>query len=146
VTPVIGQNYIGFGASLQGSGRFDGSGTLCLINFTSLKEGACPLQFNATDTFLLDSNLNSIATTKSPGLIAVVPTTPLIEDITGPNGVPDGIVNMYDISLVSKYFLQTVPPAPSICDITGQTPGVPDGKIDMKDISLVAKHFLEHYP
>jgi outer membrane protein assembly factor BamB len=146
VTPVIGQNYIIFGASLQSSGRFDGSGTLCLINFTGLKEGACPLQFDATETFLLDPNLNSIPTTKSPGLITVVPTSPLIGDITGPNGVPDGTVNMYDISLVSKYFLQTIPPAPSICDITGQTPNVPDGKIDMKDISLVCKHFMEHYP
>jgi hypothetical protein len=140
VTPIIEQNYIVFGASLIGGGRFDGSGTLCLINFTGLKEGACPLQFDATETFLLDSDLNTMATTRSPGLITVVLTSPLTGDITGPNGAPDGTVNMYDIGLIGKYWLQNVPPAPSICDI------VPDGRIDMKDIGLVCRHFMEHYP
>ena len=70
----------------------------------------------------------------------------LIGDITGPDGWPDGKVDMRDIGLVAKNFGETVPPANPNCDLTGPTPGVPDGKIDMRDIGLVAKHFGEHYP
>lgn len=66
---------------------------------------------------------------------------PSIGDLTGPNGEPDGKVDMRDVGLVAKNFGQTVPPAPACCDITGSTPGVPDGKIDMRDIGLVALHF-----
>ena len=70
----------------------------------------------------------------------------LIGDITGPSGWPDGKVDIRDVGLVARSFGQTVPPAPSNCDITGTTPGVPDGEIDMLDIGLVARHFGHHYP
>jgi len=70
----------------------------------------------------------------------------LIGDITGPDGWPDGKIDMRDIGLVGYHFGETVPPAPANCDLTGPTAGVPDGKIDMRDISLVAWHFGEHYP
>ena len=66
---------------------------------------------------------------------------PSIGDLTGPNGEPDGKVDMRDVGLVAKNFGRTVPPAPACCDITGSTVGVPDGKIDMRDIGLVALHF-----
>jgi hypothetical protein len=61
-------------------------------------------------------------------------------DITGPNGWPDGVVNMRDIALVARCF--------------GSTPGSPywnpnadinnDGIVNMKDIALVARHFGQH--
>jgi hypothetical protein len=71
----------------------------------------------------------------------------MVGDLTGTTpGVPDGKVDIKDISLVAKNFGKTVPPAPSNCDVTGPIPGVPDGKIDIRDISLVAKHFGEHSP
>jgi hypothetical protein len=62
---------------------------------------------------------------------------PLVGDITGPNGWPDGKVNILDIALVAKSF-GTDPSKPlwnSKADING------DGRIDMLDISTVAKHF-----
>jgi hypothetical protein len=70
----------------------------------------------------------------------------LVGDITGPNGWPDGKIDMRDIGLVAKHFSETVPPAPANCDLTGPTVGVPDGKIDMRDIGLVARYFGDHYP
>jgi hypothetical protein len=89
-------------------------------------------------------------------------------DITGPTpNVPDGTVNMRDISLVAKGFganLVTDPASPKYgqywhstpcaqcphnanCDLTGPLNGcpgcarAPDGTINMRDISLVAKLF-----
>jgi hypothetical protein len=70
----------------------------------------------------------------------------LVGDISGPDGWPDGKVDMRDIGLVARHFGETVPPAPVNCDLTGPTAGVPDGKIDMRDIGLVARHFGDHYP
>jgi hypothetical protein len=72
-------------------------------------------------------------------------------DLTGgtPNAldfVPDGQVNIVDVSVVAKFFSQKVPPAPANCDVSGPTPGLPDGKIDITDVATVAKHFGQHYP
>ena len=83
-------------------------------------------------------------------------------DITGPTpNVPDGTVNMRDISLVAKGFganLVKDPASPKYgeywhgtpcdqcphsanCDLTGPTQGLPDDTINMRDISLVASLF-----
>lgn len=72
-------------------------------------------------------------------------------DLTGgtTNGLdfmPDGQVNMKDVGVVARFFMQPIPPAPSNCDITGTSTGVPDGLINMRDVGAVAKHFGEHYP
>lgn len=68
----------------------------------------------------------------------------MLGDLSGTiPGVPDGKVDIKDVSLVAKNFGKQVPPAPSNCDVTGMNPGVPDGKIDIRDVSLVAKHFGE---
>lgn len=66
----------------------------------------------------------------------------IIGDITGPNGWPDGQVNMRDIARVARAF--------------GSSAGSPnwnpnadfnnDGIVDMKDIALVARNFGQHYP
>jgi serine protease AprX len=71
-------------------------------------------------------------------------------DLTGgtPNAfdfVPDGQVNIVDLSVVAKFFGQKVPPAPGNCDVSGPTVGVPDGKINISDLAAVAKHFGQHY-
>ncbi len=68
----------------------------------------------------------------------------MVGDVTGPNGWPDGKVDMRDVGLVARNFALNVPPAPPNCDITGPITGVPDGKIDMRDVSTVARHFGEH--
>jgi hypothetical protein len=58
-------------------------------------------------------------------------------DIIGPTGVPDGKVDMRDISKVAKLFGVNYPSPryDANCDI------IYDLKIDMKDISFVAKRF-----
>jgi hypothetical protein len=73
----------------------------------------------------------------------------IVGDLTGRTPdpydfIPDGKVNIVDVSIVAKSFGQKVPPAPANCDVSGPTPGVPDGKIDISDVALVAKHFGEH--
>ena len=90
---------------------------------------------------------NTADNTFTSGLVTVA----MVGDITGktPNlldFIPDGKVNMKDIGLVAKYFGQTVPPAPSNCDLTGPIMGVPDGIVNMRDIGLVARHFGETDP
>jgi parallel beta-helix repeat protein len=60
--------------------------------------------------------------------------------------VPDGKVQIVDVSIVAKFFGQKVPPAPANCDVSGATVGMPDGKIDITDVATVAKHFGQHYP
>jgi len=77
----------------------------------------------------------------------------IVGDITGPEDPlgsgkkpPDGVVDMRDVGLVARYFGETVPPAPAICDLTGPTYSVPDGQIDMRDVGLVARHFGETDP
>jgi hypothetical protein len=65
---------------------------------------------------------------------------PLTGDVTGPDGTPDGRVDMRDIGLVARHFQETIPPAPQILDL------YQDGKIDMRDIGIVARHFGERHP
>ena len=71
----------------------------------------------------------------------------ILGDINGPNGWPDGKVDIRDIALVASKF-GVVYPDPRYdpnCDITGPTIGVADGKIDIRDVAVVALHFGEEY-
>jgi hypothetical protein len=137
VAPSIGQDNIAMGASLVGSGRFDGSGTLCLINFTGLAQGSCPLQFDVSDTFLLDSDLNSIHITIIQGSLTVSGEHTLMLGGRATDVDGSGKVDMKDLGLVCHAF-NTSPEDPSwnpACDVNH------DGKVDMKDIGLVARDF-----
>jgi hypothetical protein len=58
----------------------------------------------------------------------------LIGDVTGPDGHPDGKVNMSDIAFIAPHFGEKVPPAPQILDLNQ------DGKINMCDIALAVIH------
>ncbi len=73
-----------------------------------------------------------------------------VGDLTGgtPNPydfVPDGKVLIEDVSVVSKFFGQKVPPAPANADLTGPTLTVPDGKIQIDDVATVSKQFGQRY-
>jgi hypothetical protein len=91
-------------------------------------------------------NYTVYATTHYGALLAsaqTIFTVKLIGDITGPLGVPDGKVDIRDISMVGRHFA-TYSGGPNWdprCDLTGVIPLVPDGKVDIRDISLVAKAF-----
>jgi ABC-type transport system substrate-binding protein len=66
----------------------------------------------------------------------------MIGDITGPKGVPDGRVDMYDVALFAAAFGSKPGDRrwnPN-CDLTGPK-GVPDGHVKMDDIALVAGMF-----
>jgi len=71
-------------------------------------------------------------------------TVILVGDITGSvYGVPDGKVDVKDVSLVARAF-GSKPGDPQwnpLADITGSEYLVPDGKVDVRDVSLVAKNF-----
>lgn len=64
----------------------------------------------------------------------------LLGDITGPDGWPDGKVDMRDVGLVARHFGEAVPPADPNWDVWQ------DWKIDMRDIGIVARHFGETGP
>lgn len=66
----------------------------------------------------------------------------IIGDITGPNGWPDGRVNMRDIAMVARAF-------GSSAGSSNWNPNADlnnDGIVDMKDIVLIARNFGQHYP
>lgn len=69
-------------------------------------------------------------------------------DVTGPEGTPDGKVNMRDIGAISRRFGTQIgdPEYVTNYDITGPTENVPDGKINMRDIGLASRHFGETDP
>jgi len=69
-------------------------------------------------------------------------TVTMLGDMTGPKGVPDGRVDVRDVSAVAKLFGACYHDLRynGNCDIND------DGKIDMKDISTVAKHFENATP
>jgi hypothetical protein len=113
----------------------------CTLNTTGFVKGnytlsACawpvPGETDTTDNTLVD------------GWVVVA----IAGDLTGPDGWPDGKVDMRDIACVAKAFGTKLGYArwnPN-ADVTGPTPSVPDGKVDMRDISVVAKNFGKKDP
>jgi hypothetical protein len=137
VTPDIKEDSVAIGASLVGSGRFDGNGTLCLINFTGLTQGSCPLQFDVEGTFLLDSDLNSIHITIFQGSLTVSGEHTLMLSVRATDVDGSGKVDMKDLGLVCHVFNMPLeePNWNPACDVNH------DGRVDMKDIGLVAHDF-----
>lgn len=66
----------------------------------------------------------------------------IVGDITGPDGWPDGMVNMYDVGNVARRFMAKPPSS----DYNPNFDINDDGIINMIDIGTVARHFGEHYP
>ena len=66
-----------------------------------------------------------------------------VGDLTGPDGWPDGIVDMRDIGVAAQAF-GTYPGHSRWnmnADITGIEYLVPDNEVDMRDIASIARHF-----
>jgi parallel beta-helix repeat protein len=69
-------------------------------------------------------------------------TVSLHGDLTGPNGWPDGKVDIRDIAYIAKLF-GTTPSSPNWnanADINN------DGKVDIRDVHLAAVNYGQHYP
>ena len=66
----------------------------------------------------------------------------MVGDVTGPDGWPDGKVNMRDIGAIARCFgsQEGDPEYNANYDI------VYDGKINMRDVGLAARHFGETDP
>jgi len=65
-------------------------------------------------------------------------------DLTGPNGWPDGKVDIRDLAKIAQIYAVSYPdPRYNCdCDITGGLAiGTPDGRIDIKDLAVAAKNF-----
>lgn len=67
---------------------------------------------------------------------------PLRGDITGEEGVPDGVVDLFDYSAIVEHYGETGAPGFRPEDITGEE-GVPDGVVDLFDLSVVIEHYGE---
>jgi len=61
----------------------------------------------------------------------------LAGDVTGPDGYPDGIVDIYDLSLVAKAYGSFVgqPEYDPELDITK------DGRVDIRDLAIVCRNY-----
>jgi len=60
-SPKVGEDYVMYGASLIGAAQpFSGKGILCEVNFKAKARGSSSLELNSAETYLLDSDLNSM--------------------------------------------------------------------------------------
>lgn len=135
--PIIDNEtgYVRHGAALFGLvTEVSGSGGLSRIAFVCVASGYSVLKIDV-ETELRDPNGYPIPCVYSHGYFH----TPILGDITGPEGKPDGKVDMWDIAAVAKLFGQPIEP-------TDPRDIYPDGKIDMKDIGIVARNFGQHWP
>lgn len=135
--PIIDNEtgYVKHGAALFGLiMEVSGSGGLSRIAFTCVASGYSVLKIDV-ETQLKDPYGSPIPCVYSDGHFH----TPILGDITGPEGKPDGKVDMWDIGAVAKLFGHSVEPSDPR-DV------FPDGKIDMKDIGIVARNFGQHWP
>jgi len=69
----------------------------------------------------------------------------LTGDVTGPDGIPDGKVDIRDVAFVAAHFgtQEGDPNWDPKADLTGPE-NTPDGKVDIRDIALVASHYGEY--
>jgi PKD repeat protein len=127
-----------------------GDGTGDFVNSTNLANPAVNHSFTHIGNYTVTLTATSAAglsnsTTKILRIIKGS-SSGLVGDITGPNGVPDGIVDTRDLALVARCYGAT-PGASNWdprADITGPTYLVPDGLVDTRDLALVAKHYGDH--
>jgi hypothetical protein len=72
----------------------------------------------------------------------------MIGDITGPDGYPDGKIDVRDVAGIASRYGAKPPDARYDVnwDITGRTYGLADGKIDVCDVALVASRYGQKDP
>jgi WD40 repeat protein len=120
-------------ATKPGSSGVSGSGTLLKVLFSGKDIGSSNIQLN--NLKLVNSAGEQIHCNTFNSQIEVAdPARPW--DVNG-----DGIVDVFDLSAVAKYFGQEI-----TVDV-GLNPDInSDGAVDLQDIVLVGNHFGESYP
>ena len=120
-------------AAKRGPGGVSGSGILLAVLFSAKNPGFSDIQLD---------NLQLVNSKGEPIPCNVLTSRIVVENPPRPWDVNhDGIVNVFDLTAVARYFGQEAPidlePYP---DING------DGVVDIHDITLVGAHFGESYP
>jgi hypothetical protein len=150
-------NYVFDGEVLTGSAVKTGSGSLSWVEFQILQAPAqgmtlkSELRLDVIGVFysyVMDADLNKLPVSfgKSTYIFWSRAGSGLIGDITGPNGVPDGIVDVQDVALVVGCYgsMPGMSNWDPRADITGPTYLVPDGIVDVQDVALVVAHYGDH--
>lgn len=119
-------------ATKEGETGVDGSGILLSVLFRAIAVGSCQVQLE--NLILLDSNQNEIE-------CEIYKANVLVENPARPWDVNnDKVVNVFDLSLVARYFGLPIPLDLEINpDING------DGVVNIFDFTFVAVHFGEVY-
>ena len=119
-------------ATKQGEAGVDGSGILLSVLFRAIEVGSCQVQLE--NLILLDSSQNEIECEIYKANVSVEnPACPW--DVNN-----DKVVNIFDLSLVARYFGLPIPLDLEINpDING------DGMVNIFDFTFVAAHFGEVY-
>lgn len=111
-------------------------GNSLILTFTWNTTGAPAGYHNitATASIVIDET-NTDDNTLSGGRIIIT----MIGDVTGPDGLPDGKIDMRDIARVARAFGSDPIGEPKrwapICDLNN------DGRVDMRDVAIVARNF-----
>jgi hypothetical protein len=69
-------------------------------------------------------------------------TVSLVGDLTGPNGVPDGKVDIRDVHFVAALYSTT----PSSSNWNANADINNDDKVDIRDVHIAAANYGQHYP
>ena len=126
----------------------DGNGRLLAIELLIVGYGCSDINISISETLptmLLDSTGGSIMFTTADGYFS----NWILGDITGPEGPPDGMVDGWDMTRLSKAYGSTLgsPNWDLVCDITGpeDPPGSggypPDGWVDGWDMTAASKNY-----
>jgi len=130
-------------ALLMGQQTFTGSGTLCQIGFKIMEEPnvtepllACSFRLDHVDTWLLDSNMNTLSITMTDGYYEFYCNGRLMGDCDG-----NGRVDMRDIAEICMKFGAVYPDPPFEVwyDL------YQDGVINMRDIAVACQNFGETF-
>jgi hypothetical protein len=149
-------NYVFHGEVLQNEAEGTGTGSLSWVEFQIIQAPAQGMTLKSElrldvhgiqYTYIINASLKKLPVSFGKSTYTFsTPTSGLVGDITGPKGVPDGIVDTRDLALVARCY-GAIPGASNWdprADITGPTYLVPDGLVDTRDLALVAKHYGDH--